>query len=79
MLAEYSDEEIEVVLAHELAHHVHGDIWKGIVFESALMLAGFYLAARDAGGLERSRSGCGTRPTPPGCRCCCSRPAPCRS
>jgi STE24 endopeptidase len=45
MLAEYSDEEIEVVLAHELAHHVHGDIWKGIVFESALVLAGFYLAA----------------------------------
>src|SRR5207237_3947891 len=33
MLSEYSDEEIEVVLAHELAHHVHGDIWKGIVFE----------------------------------------------
>ncbi len=46
MLAEYSDEEIEVVLAHELAHHVHGDIWKGIVFESALILAGFYLAER---------------------------------
>ena len=46
MLAEYSDEEIEVVLAHELAHHVHGDIWKGIVFESGLILAGFYLAAR---------------------------------
>ncbi len=46
MLAEYSDEEIEVVLAHELAHHVHGDIWKGIVFESALIVAGFYLASR---------------------------------
>jgi STE24 endopeptidase len=46
MLAEYSDEEIEVVLAHELAHHVHGDIWKGIVFESTLILAGVYLAAR---------------------------------
>jgi STE24 endopeptidase len=45
MLAEYSDEEIEVVLAHELAHHVHGDIWKGVVFESALILAGVYLAA----------------------------------
>ena len=39
MLAEYSDDEIEVVLAHELAHHVHGDIWKGIAFESALILA----------------------------------------
>jgi len=46
MLAEYSDDEIEVVLAHEIAHHVHGDIWKGIVFESALILAGFYLAAQ---------------------------------
>jgi STE24 endopeptidase len=45
MLAEYSDEEIEVVLAHELAHHVHGDIWKGIVFESALVIAGFYLSS----------------------------------
>ena len=46
MLAEYSDDEIEVVLAHELAHHVHGDIWKGIAFESALMLGGFFLASR---------------------------------
>lgn len=46
MLAEYSDDEIEVVLAHELAHHVHGDIWKGVLFESGLLLAGFYLAAQ---------------------------------
>jgi STE24 endopeptidase len=46
MLAEYSDDEIEVVLAHEIAHHVHGDIWKGILFESVLVVAGFYLASR---------------------------------
>jgi STE24 endopeptidase len=46
MLADYSDEEIEIVLAHELAHHVHGDIWKGIAFESALVVGGFFLAAR---------------------------------
>jgi len=46
MLAEYSEDEIEVVLAHELAHHVHGDIWKGIAFECGLILAGFYLASR---------------------------------
>ena len=46
MLADYSDDEIEVVLAHELAHHVHGDIWKGLLFESALMLAGFFVAAQ---------------------------------
>ena len=46
MLADYSDDEIEVVLAHELAHHVHGDIWKGVVFEGALVVAGFYFASR---------------------------------
>jgi STE24 endopeptidase len=45
MLADYSEDEIEVVLAHEMAHHVHGDIWKGIVFQSVLMLGGFYVAA----------------------------------
>lgn len=46
MLADYSEDEIEVVLAHELAHHVHGDIWKGLIFESALILGGFFVAAR---------------------------------
>lgn len=46
MLAHYSEDEIEVVLAHELAHHVHGDIWTGIVYETALTLAGFYAAHR---------------------------------
>ena len=51
MLADYSDDEIEVVLAHELAHHVHGDIWKGIVFEAGLILAGFYLASRTLSAL----------------------------
>jgi STE24 endopeptidase len=46
MLADYSEDEIEVVLAHELAHHVHGDIWKGLIFESALIVAGFFASAR---------------------------------
>lgn len=46
MLAEYSDDEIEVVLAHELAHHVYKDIWSGILLETALTLAGFHLAHR---------------------------------
>jgi STE24 endopeptidase len=45
MLADFSDDEIEVVLAHEIAHHVHGDIWKGIAFESVMIVAGFYLAS----------------------------------
>lgn len=46
MLAAYSEDEIEVVLAHELAHHVHGDIWKGLLLESGLLVAGFFVAAR---------------------------------
>ena len=46
MLIGFSDDEIEVVFAHEIAHHVHGDVWKGLAFESLLTLAGFYLAAR---------------------------------
>ena len=49
MLADYSEDEIEAVLAHELAHHVHGDIWKGLIFESALILGGFFVAARALG------------------------------
>jgi STE24 endopeptidase len=46
LLSDHSDDEIEVILAHELAHHVHRDIWKGIAFETALMIVGFYLADR---------------------------------
>jgi STE24 endopeptidase len=44
LLAEHSDDEIEVILAHELAHHVHRDIWKGIALETMLIALGFYVA-----------------------------------
>jgi STE24 endopeptidase len=33
LLSEYTPDEIEVIIAHELAHHVHGDIWKGVALE----------------------------------------------
>ena len=79
MLAEYSDEEIEIVLAHELAHHVHGDIWKGLAFESALLLAGFQIAARAVALVGRIRSGFVVPPTWRHCRCSSLRPGPCRS
>ena len=39
LLADYSDDEIEVVLAHELAHHAHHDIWKTIVYEATVVVA----------------------------------------
>ena len=44
LLAEHSDDEIEVILAHELAHHVYRDIWSGIALEIALLFGAFYLA-----------------------------------
>jgi len=43
MLDQYSPDEIEVVLAHELGHHVHRDIWKLIISQSVLTLVGLYL------------------------------------
>jgi STE24 endopeptidase len=44
LLADYSDDEIEIILAHELAHHVHKDIWSSIGFDVALTFAGFFAA-----------------------------------
>ncbi len=44
LLADYSDDEIEVILAHELAHHVHKDIWTSIVHDVALTFGGLFAA-----------------------------------
>ena len=45
LLNEFSDDEIETVMAHELGHHVHKDIPFGILVESATTLVGLYLAS----------------------------------
>ncbi|HVA63825.1 MAG TPA: M48 family metallopeptidase [Terriglobales bacterium] len=37
-------EEIEAVFIHELGHHVHGDLWRGLGFQSGLFFVGFWLA-----------------------------------
>jgi len=44
MTDRYTHDEIEVVLAHELGHHVHHDIWKLIVSQALLILGGLFLA-----------------------------------
>lgn len=44
LLADYSDDEIEVVLAHELSHHVHHDLWRGVALQTGLLFAGFLVA-----------------------------------
>ena len=44
MLDRYTTDEIEVVLAHELGHHVHHDIWRLIITQTILTLGGLYVA-----------------------------------
>jgi STE24 endopeptidase len=46
LLAQYTDDEIEVILAHELGHHVHRDITKALGLEVLIVVAGFYAASR---------------------------------
>ncbi|MFP3855353.1 MAG: M48 family metallopeptidase [Anaerolineales bacterium] len=41
LLEEFSEDEIETILAHELAHHVHGDIPLSIAVQSLLNFVSF--------------------------------------
>jgi STE24 endopeptidase len=45
LLADYSDDEIEIMMAHEMGHHVHRHLLKGSLVEMLLLLAGFRVAA----------------------------------
>ena len=45
LLADYSEDEIEVILAHELAHHVHRDLWRGLAVQAAALAGGFWIAS----------------------------------
>lgn len=44
MLDGYSEDEIEVILAHELSHHVHHDLWRSMAVQAATIVAGFWIA-----------------------------------
>jgi STE24 endopeptidase len=46
LLENYSDDEIEAVLAHELGHHVHRHILKSIVVQAVVTFIGFWASAR---------------------------------
>lgn len=43
LLADFSADEIEVIMAHELCHHVRNHIWLSIALQGALTFAGFFL------------------------------------
>ena len=44
LLASYTPDEIEAVLAHELGHHVHKHIFKSIAVQMGVTLVGFWAA-----------------------------------
>ena len=44
LLQNYSHDEIEAVLAHELGHHVHGHIFKSILLQMGVTFIGFWAA-----------------------------------
>ena len=46
LLAHYTPDEVESILAHELAHHVHRDVPLGIAVSVVETLAGLWLADR---------------------------------
>jgi STE24 endopeptidase len=45
LLANFTYDEIETVLAHELAHHVHNDLLLGLAAEAFIILAGMWSAS----------------------------------
>jgi len=45
LLADYTDDEIEVILAHEIGHHVHNDIAYALALETCLLFGGLFAAA----------------------------------
>src|SRR5215510_2949727 len=49
LLAEFSPDEIESVLAHELGHHAHGDMRRGLLVNGVLTLVTAWLAALGLG------------------------------
>lgn len=51
LLAEFTPDEVEVVLAHELGHQVHRDLWKLIGLGTAFTVATSYAVHRLAGPL----------------------------
>ena len=45
LLAEFPTDEIETILAHELAHHVHRDVLFSLVIQGLLSLITFYITS----------------------------------
>jgi STE24 endopeptidase len=50
LLAGHSDDEVEAVVALELGHHAHHDLWRGLALETARLGAAFFAADQALAG-----------------------------
>jgi len=46
LVRDWSDDEIAVVVAHELGHHAHHDLWRTLALDTALLSVGLLVADR---------------------------------
>src|SRR5262249_20660387 len=44
LIRDWTDEEIAVVVAHELAHHAHHDLWRTLAVDGVILSAAFGVA-----------------------------------
>ncbi len=42
LIESHEPDEIEVIIAHELGHHVNGDIWRGVAAQTVLIFVSMY-------------------------------------
>ncbi len=46
LLRDWSDDEIAVIVAHELAHHAHRDLWRTLVVDASVLAIALFVADR---------------------------------
>jgi Zn-dependent protease with chaperone function len=46
LVRDWSDDEIAVVVAHEIAHHVYGDLWRSLGLDACILSMAFWAAGR---------------------------------
>jgi len=59
LIRDFSEDEIESVVAHEFGHHKYRHIWKLIIFSGAVTTAGFYMLSVTAGKVSAITSASG--------------------
>ncbi|HEY7362531.1 MAG TPA: M48 family metalloprotease [Methylomirabilota bacterium] len=64
LVGEFTPDEVESVLAHELAHHVHRDTWRGLVVQTGLTVVALWLVDRLLNAVVTARALAG--PADPG-------------